>query len=181
MRGRKVRVAAICALLVVGALVGFLSTRSVQQGATEVDSPLLGTRAPDVVATTLAGGHVSLASLRGSVVVLSFFASWCPPCHAEAPALARFDWLEHVRHARTTMLGVVFDDEDVAAASFVHTYGLTFPVLEDPNGTIENDFAVTAPPVTIVLTPSLRVDAVLEGEVTASQLVALARGAQGAS
>ena len=173
MKRQRVRLAALGALCVLVALVVFLSTRSVQQGATSVDSPLLGEAAPTVVASTLEGGHVALDALRGRVIVLSFFASWCPPCNQEAPDLAAFAWHEHVAHATTELLGVVYDDEDVAAASFVHRYGLTYPILVDPSGAIANEFAVTAPPVTVVLTRSLHIEAVLEGPVTTSQLEAL--------
>lgn len=170
MSGRSVRAAALCALVLVGALVGFLATRTANQGATFVDSPLLGTRAPQVVEATLAGSHVSLDALRGHVVVLSFFASWCPPCNSEAPNLESFFWHERASRAGATLLGVVFDDTDAAARTFAQSHGLTYPILVDPEGQLASDFAVTAPPVTVVLTPQLRVAAVLEGAVTASQL-----------
>jgi cytochrome c biogenesis protein CcmG/thiol:disulfide interchange protein DsbE len=173
VNGRRVRLGALVALCVVLGLVVFLSTRQVAQDATVVESPLLGTTAPSVVASTLSGSHVSLDALRGRVIVLSFFASWCPPCRQEAPDLAAFAWHVHTSHGTTALFGVVFDDEDAAAAAFVHSYGLTYPILEDPSGTVANEFAVTAPPVTVVLTPSLRIDAILEGPVTTSQLEVL--------
>jgi cytochrome c biogenesis protein CcmG/thiol:disulfide interchange protein DsbE len=173
VRRRRVRLGALAALCVVLGLVVFLSTRGVSQGATEVDSYLVGTAAPPVSATTLTGSHVSLDAFRGRVVVLSFFASWCAPCNAEAPDLESFAWQEHTTHAAVAVLGVVFDDEDVAAASFASRFGLTYPIMEDASGVIANDFAVTAPPVTIVLTPALRVASVLEGPVTTSQLETL--------
>lgn len=170
MRRRRVRAVALAALLVAVALVGFLASRQSEQGATPVDSPLLGTAAPRAVAETLAGQRVALGSLHGRVVVLSFFASWCPPCRSEAPNLVDFAWHEHVTHAKATLLGVVFDDTNAAARSFAADYGLTYPILTDPLGRLANAFDVTAPPVTIVLTPRGRVAAVLEGDVTASQL-----------
>jgi peroxiredoxin len=171
MRGRRVRVAALVSLLVLGGLVGFLVSRPVDQGAVQVDSPLLGTKPPAIVATTLQHATVALASLRGRVVVLSFVASWCGACHVEAPRLAVYAWHEHVTHTPATILGVVYSDDDQAVASFARNYGLTFPVLTDPGGTIANDFAVASPPVTVVLNPAGRVAAVLEGPVTAHQLV----------
>lgn len=173
MRRRGVRVAALCALALAAALVGFLASRPAAQGATAVDSPLLGTAAPRVVAETLGGQRVSLAGLRGRVVVLSFFASWCLPCRSEAPNLVAFAWHEHVTHAKATLLGVVFDDTDAAARGFAQDYGLTYPILTDPLGRLANDFDVTAPPVTIVLGASGRVADVLEGSVTTSQLESL--------
>ncbi len=179
MRRHRVRWAALAALCVVAALVAFLSTRRVAQDASQVNSPLLGTApllappAPSIVGDTLAGVPVSLDALRGRVVVLAFFASWCPPCRSEAPELETFAWHVHVTHATTSLYGVVFDDSDAAAAGFVHNYGLTYPVLADPQGALANLFAVTAPPVTIVLAPDLRVADVLEGPTTARQLEAL--------
>jgi peroxiredoxin len=179
MRGRRVRVAALGALLVLGALVGFLVSRPVDQGAIQVDSPLLGTRPPAIVATTLQHATVSLASLRGRVVVLSFVASWCGACGTEAPNLAVYAWHEHVTRTPATILGVVYSDDDAAVASFARDYGLTFPVLTDPGGAIANDFAVASPPVTVVLNPAGRVAAVLDGPVTAHQLVNVTADALG--
>jgi peroxiredoxin len=179
VKRHRIRWAALGSLCAVVALVVFLSTRGVSQDASFVESPLLGT-APllgspvtSIVGDTLGGTPVSLDALRGHVVVLSFFASWCPPCQSEAPDLETFAWHVHQTHATTSLYGVVFDDTDAAAAGFVRTYGLTYPVLEDPQGTLANEFAVTAPPVTIVLAPDLRVADVLEGPTNASQLEAL--------
>lgn len=173
MRRRRVRVAAITALVVLALLVAFLVSRPTAQDALQVDSPLLGTVAPPVTAVTLQHTSVSLASLRGRVVVLSFFASWCAACSAEAPELVTYAWHVHTHHLPATVLGVVFNDDDAAVASFARTRGVTFPVLTDPQGAIANDFAVASPPVTVVLGRTGRVAAVLQGPVTASQLDAI--------
>ena len=171
MRARQVRLLALGVLLVAGAGVAFLASRPVQQGATPVDSPLIGTVAPTVAGPTLGGhGRVALASLRGRVVVLSFFASWCGACGEEAPSFAAFAWHEHRTHAPVRVLGVVYNDQDAAAAAFAARYGLTFPVIEDPGGAIANAFGVAGPPVTVVVAADGRVASVLAGPVTASQL-----------
>jgi cytochrome c biogenesis protein CcmG/thiol:disulfide interchange protein DsbE len=165
-----VRVLALVAILAFGAVAAFLATRPAAQGATQVDSPLIGTAAPDFTARTLSGSNVSLASLRGHVVALSFFASWCAPCRTEAPELATFQFDQQHKGTGVALYGVVFNDSDVAARSFLRAYGLQYPVLTDPSGSIANDFGVTGPPVTVVITPAGKVAAVLEGAVTSAQL-----------
>lgn len=173
MRGRGVRVGALVALVVLGLLVALLVSRPSNEVAVQVDSPLLGTRAPQVTEATLTDARVSLASLRGRVVVLSFFASWCTACHTEAPNLATYAWHVHVDHLPATILGVVYNDDNAAVARFAQSVGLTFPVLSDPGGQLANDFAVDSPPATIVLDRAGRVAAVLQGAVTAQQLEAI--------
>jgi peroxiredoxin len=166
------------AFALLAGVLGFLATRPVAQGATPVNSPLIGTVAPRFVAETLSGDHVLLATLRGHVVVLSFFASWCAPCRAEAPNLVAF---EYDTHSRTDLLGVIYNDSTAAAASFARTDGLTYPILEDPSGTIANDFGVVALPVTVIINARGRVTEVLQGTATTSQLVAAANQATRAS
>jgi peroxiredoxin len=170
MRRHPIRIAALGALVVACVLVGLLVGRPSDQQAVQVNSPLLGTLAPRVTAATLDHTTVSLASLRGRVVVLSFVASWCAACQAEVPDLVTYAWHVHQTHTRAMVLGVVYNDGDAAVASFAQRDGVTFPVLTDPSGQLANDFAVTSPPVTIVLSPSGRVAAVLQGPVTAHQL-----------
>jgi cytochrome c biogenesis protein CcmG/thiol:disulfide interchange protein DsbE len=175
MRVRRVRLVALLAAVVLAGILAFLATRPVEQGATFVISPLIGTSAPDVVASTLSGDQVSLEGLQGRVVVLSFFASWCTACRTEAPNLVSLAWRAHLTRSKTSVLGIVFSDSDAAAGDFARRVGISYPILKDPLGAIANDFGVVALPVTVVIDAKGRIAAVLQGPATTSQLVAAMR------
>lgn len=91
----------------------------------EVDYP-----APELTLTDLAGNPSSLAEYRGQVVLVNLWATWCPPCKEEMPALETF----YRRHADDGFVIVAVNDGDPAAdvTRFVKDYGLTFPVWLDP-------------------------------------------------
>ena len=79
-----------------------------------------------------------------------------------------------VTRSRTDLLGVIYNDSPSAAGAFARADGLTYPILEDPSGTIANDFGVVALPVTIVIDARGVVTEVLQGAATTPQLVAAA-------
>ena len=166
--------------VVVIALIVLLATRTPSQ-ATEFTSPLLGRTAPVTVGTTLQGPTIDLAKAKGRVLVLNFFASWCPPCQTEASQLAAFAYDQSKKANGAQMVGVVFNDADAAARSFVVSYGVNYPVLVDPKGEIANSWGVASPPTTFLVEPDGRVAKAYVGPLTARQLdqdvAALARSA----
>ena len=105
--------------------------------------------------------HATLADWRGKVVVLNFWASWCPPCRAEAPLLAR--WQPQLTSAGGTILGV--DTLDVAsdARAFMAKNKLDYPSLRDRGGDTARAFGVAAYPESIVIDRKGRVAAVMRG------------------
>lgn len=165
----------VTALVALVALTVFLATRPQAPGATSVQSPLLGHAAPGFSARTLGGATVSLASERGHVVVLNFWASWCEPCQQEAPTLSTFAWQERVN--QVVVLGVVWQDDVSSAQAFQAQYGLLFPSVVDPDGQIANDYGVTGPPTTFVINAQGKVVASLVGATTDAQLTTLVEGA----
>ena len=91
----------------------------------------------------------SLASFRGKVVVLNVFASWCDPCRAEAPVLAREQHMLAKHDA--TILGVTYLDNSTASEQFVKQEHITYPVLRDVNGTLVRSFGTDAVPETFII------------------------------
>jgi thiol-disulfide isomerase/thioredoxin len=82
--------------------------------------------APELDLPTLTGGRLSSASLRGRVVLLNFWASWCAPCRSELPAL---DSLRHeVDDSGFAFVGINEEEDTVAARAFMDELGFTFPV-----------------------------------------------------
>jgi peroxiredoxin len=109
-----------------------------------------GSEAPGFRLPSLAGGEVDLASQRGKVVVLNFWATWCPPCVAEMPSLER---LHRALSPEGVLVVTVSTDEDETELQrFVAEHSLTLPVLKDPGGRVAaRQYRTTGYPETFVL------------------------------
>jgi cytochrome c biogenesis protein CcmG/thiol:disulfide interchange protein DsbE len=91
-------------------------------------------------------GPLSLSDYAGKVVVLNFFASWCPPCKEENPALLRV-W-ERYRTSDVVFIGIVYGDSTEKARSYVSTNGVTWPTVQDADGRVAFAYGVYGPPET---------------------------------
>lgn len=109
-------------------------------------SPQIGFTAPDFTLQTLDGKTISLSSLRGKVALINLWASWCPPCRAEMPALDKV--YRQYRDAGFVVLGLntAYQDSESDAASFVQTLGLSFPILLDRDGVVSKRYQLQALP-----------------------------------
>lgn len=168
---RRARVAlwsAIAIGLVGALLVGVLATRK-SSADRLADSPLLGTPAPEIAGTSIAGGAVRLSNLRGKYVVVNFFASWCEPCREEHPELEEFR-RSHLPRADAEVVAVIFNDTEANAREFFTDLGGEWPVVDDPGGRVALAYGVRGPPESFVIGPDGRVIAHFVGQVTAKGL-----------
>lgn len=119
----------------------------------------------DVSLPTLDGRSTkSLAELRGQVVVLNFWASWCDPCREEAPILQRAH--ERLREdGRGTVLGVTYKDFADESRRFERKLGLTYPSLRDDKLELAPEFGTVRLPETFVLDARGRIAAVSRGQI----------------
>lgn len=131
--------------------VGWIWRSSISAGeVTEghIPAPREGFAAPDFQLELLRGGKVRLADLRGKVVVINLWASWCPPCRAEMPALARAYAENRERGIEILAVNMTYQDNAQAAAAFVQEYGLDFKIPMDMQGEVGRLYQLRALPTT---------------------------------
>jgi cytochrome c biogenesis protein CcmG/thiol:disulfide interchange protein DsbE len=166
---RLLRPFPLVALAAVLALLALLAYGIAEnQTGQSIDSQLAAGKrppAPDVSLPRLGGpgGEVKLSSYRGKVVVLNFWASWCPPCKGEAPVLSR--WQKTLSRSGGTIVGVDVLDVSSDAERFIAEHGLDFPHLRDQDGSRLKSFEVVGYPETIVLDRKGRIAATSRGVV----------------
>jgi cytochrome c biogenesis protein CcmG/thiol:disulfide interchange protein DsbE len=120
-----------------------------------IASPLVGRAAPNFTLPQLDGPPVTLSSLRGQVVVINFWASWCAECQAEQAALDQ-TW-QQFQDSGVVVIGVNFQDSTGAARSYVRTQGVTYPVVEDAGSQTALAYGLRGVPETFVVNQSGRV------------------------
>jgi cytochrome c biogenesis protein CcmG/thiol:disulfide interchange protein DsbE len=122
--GRKLAnwagLAVAAAIILAFALPSFRQGEPTIAGQTAHDFPL-----------TLDGKPAHLSDLRGKVVVLNFWGSWCQPCVEEAPGLSRLQ--QHIAARNAVILGVAADEDPAAYDQFLRDQGVSFLTYRDPN------------------------------------------------
>lgn len=131
-------------LMLVSLVLGFVWTvasripSAVGAPLSSSPSPHKGFLAPDSTLDTLDGSEITLSELRGKIVVINFWATWCLPCCVETPTLEKS--YEQYKDSGVIVLGVNLTNQDVVSEveSFVQEFQLTYPIPLDRDGSISN-------------------------------------------
>jgi cytochrome c biogenesis protein CcmG/thiol:disulfide interchange protein DsbE len=131
-------------------------------------SPLVGRMAPNFTLPQLDGPPVTVAKLRGQIVVINFWASWCTECQAEQAALDQ-TW-QQFQDSGVVVIGVNFQDTIDAARGYVRTDAVTYPVVEDAGSKTALAYGLRGVPETFVVNRSGRIVKHVIGPVDAAGL-----------
>lgn len=124
------------------ALLGLLGWGLVRAQA----GPLAQGPAPDFTLSTFGGDQITLSDLRGQVVVINFWASWCPPCRDEAPYLEA-TWRKY-RDQGVVFIGVDYLDTEPEALSYIEEFNITYPNGPDLGTLISQAYRIQGVPET---------------------------------
>ncbi len=117
----------------------------VQQGPIQVGKPV-----PEFSLATFDGEQIDLASLKGKVVLINFWASWCAPCEQEAADLETA-WREYEPGGEVVFLGIDWTDTEKNGLAYLEKYNITYPNGQDLGTRISQKFRITGVPETYIV------------------------------
>jgi peroxiredoxin len=129
----------------------------------------VGNTAPDFSASTLDGGSTSLSSYRGQVVLLNFWATWCPPCRTEMPDMQAF--YQEYQAQGVIVLAVNVQEDGGTVNNLRNEYGLTFPILLDGSGQVKDAYNARALPKTYFIDRGGVIRQIQIGDMSRQQMV----------
>lgn len=149
------------------ALIALLTFGLLTQGASSLEP---GDEAPDADLPVLGSDETRhISDYRGDWVLANFWASWCSPCRDESPTLQRFS---EQQNGEVIVLGIDTQDLSDDAAAFVDEFGITYPMLRDPDteAPLSDDYGATGLPESFLIDPEGSVAVICRGPVTAEDL-----------
>lgn len=139
-------------LALIASLAWIVISSDPSQAAADRPADLeVGAPAPDFTLSTPQGEALTLSDLRGQAVLVNLWATWCPPCEEEMPAIQRM-YLEY-RDRGLVVLGVNVTSQDnpLSVMPFVERYGLTFPILLDETGQVSAAYGLRSLPTSFFI------------------------------
>jgi thiol-disulfide isomerase/thioredoxin len=125
-------------------------TLAVANGCKKEDKAARPAAKADFTVRDLAGQEVKLAALKGKVVLVNFWATWCPPCREEIPSMMKLN--QSMSGKQFQMLAISIDEGGKAAVeSFFKKSGMTLPACLDTDGTVSRSYGTTGVPETFIV------------------------------
>jgi peroxiredoxin len=115
----------------------------------EVKTATVGEPAPDFTLIDRKGKTWTLSQLKGQVVFVNFWATWCPPCRQEMPSMQKLH--QRLQKNKFKMLAILNKDDPVLADSFAAKLGITIPILDDQANVIGPKYGLTGLPETYIV------------------------------
>lgn len=134
---------------ILGAVWIFFTRVPVEAASAATTQPRVNFSAPALALPTLDGKNISLSDLRGTVVLVNFWATWCPPCRAEMPEIQTA--YEKYRAQNFTVLAVDVAEDEATINPFVQEFKLTFPILLDRDTAVTKRYQVNGLPTTFFI------------------------------
>lgn len=139
----------ILSVIAIAALVVLISGIK-RQEKVRVSKAIEGLTAPEITVNDLSGKGLRLSDLRGSVVFINFWASWCQPCREEMPSLQGL-YNTFKDNGRFRMVTILYRDDPDKALSYLRENNLDLPLWIDSNGMASSAYGLTGVPETFVI------------------------------
>jgi cytochrome c biogenesis protein CcmG, thiol:disulfide interchange protein DsbE len=139
-------------ILILAALWILLTTWLVPEpSGKKISIPREGFTAPDGIFHDGSGNSIHLANLQGEVIVLNFWASWCPPCRTEMPVIQKVSNQNLGKKVQIIGVNATSRDTMANATKFVKNYGLTFQIVYDIDGSATRQYQIQSFPTTFFI------------------------------
>jgi peroxiredoxin len=135
-----------------------------------------GLPAPQFTLNTFDGRLVSLADVKGKPTLINFWASWCPPCLEETPALIEAYTYLKGQNVNAEFIGIGTNDDKANLVKFADNNNIPYIVVEDPDGKASDAYGVRGMPTTVFLDSTGVVQKIWAGPIKRDQVVEIMRG-----
>jgi cytochrome c biogenesis protein CcmG/thiol:disulfide interchange protein DsbE len=133
-----------CAVALAAGILLLFALPSYRQGEASIAG-----KSADNFTAEIGGQSEQLSDFKGKVVVLNFWASWCPPCVNETPSMIHLQ--QYIASRNGLVLGASVDEDAAAYDKFLKDYGVNFPTFRDPSKKISMDYGTSIYPETYVI------------------------------
>jgi cytochrome c biogenesis protein CcmG/thiol:disulfide interchange protein DsbE len=146
MTSRQRRVTYVIILILGFAWILISADKSGTSAASLIPAPQQGFLAPDFELKTITGETMKLSDLRGQAVLVNLWATWCPPCRAEMPAIEKI-YNEYKGEGLVVLaVNMTYQDTFANIEPFIKEYGLTFPILLDETNSVGSAYQLRSLP-----------------------------------